>query len=572
MRCPAPRQRHVKLWAFTKTIRVSGFSPIGGTERPGISSPVPRLSGATLNRLVGISCVSATSCEAVGSNHDGSGNTVGLAASWNGASWQLQTIPDSMLPDSVSCASATFCEAVGPGAAATWNGTSWQAQSFPVPNGASIVNVGGVSCVSAISCEAAGSYQVTPCCKYVTLAASWDGTSWTLQATPSPARTMFAGLNAVSCVTAGACKAGGYFQLQSTGSFIGPTVRALAEIWNGSSWQLQHAAQPAGATSNLLASVSCVSASICEAVGSHVGGRGSLVGLAEAWHGSRWRIQKTLDPARGLGAIHLSLNAVSCASARFCIAAGQSSASQPAETEVWNGSSWQPQPFPHPVPLTSVSCTSVDFCMAVGERFAFSWNGASWSTLPTSPTFQFSSVSCASMRFCEATGVDSVTGDRAEVWNGSSWSLQPTPVPAGAFGITLSSVSCWRPDHCEAVGDYEGSGGRTVPLAEVRVGAKWVVQRTPNPKASLNSSLLSVSCSSASFCAAVGSYNTSSGMFTLALVWNGTAWRLRATANTPQGLDSISGVSCTASHSCTAVGTVSYNLRGFGSTLVEVGG
>jgi hypothetical protein len=534
---------------------------------------VPRQSGSTLNRLVGISCAAATSCEAVGSSHDGSGNAAGLAASWNGVSWQLQTMPDPMLPDSVSCTSPTFCEAVGPAAAATWNGTSWQSQSFPVPNGASIVNVGGVSCVSAVSCEAVGSYQVTPCCNYVALAASWDGNSWTLQATPSPARAMFAGLNAVSCVTAGACEAGGYFELERTGSFVGPTVRGLAEIWNGSSWQHQRIVQPASATSNSLGAVSCVSANRCEAVGSHLGGSGSLIGLAEAWNGARWRIQKTPDPSHELNAIHLSLNAVSCVAARFCIAAGESSANpQPVETEMWNGSSWQPQPFPRPIPLTSVSCTSVDFCMAVGERFAFSWNGTSWSVLPTSPSFEFSSVSCASMRFCEATGVDSVTGDRAEVWKGSSWSLQPTPTPAGAVGITLSSVFCWRLDHCEAVGHYTTRVGKAVPLAEVRVATKWVVQRTPNPKGSLNSSLLGVSCSSATFCAAVGSYSTSTGTFMLALTWNGTAWSRRATTKTPRGFDSLNGVSCTPKGSCTAVGTVSDNSRGFASTLVEVGG
>jgi hypothetical protein len=109
-------------------------------------------------------------------------------------------------------------------------------------------------------------------------------------------------------------------------------------------------------------------------------------------------------------------------------------------------------------------------------------------------------------------------------------------------------------------------------LAEVWAGAKWVVQPAPNPPASVNSSLLGVSCSSASFCAAVGSYSTSTGTFTLALIWNGTAWRLRTTANTPQGLDSLNGVSCTASHACTAVGSVYYNSLGFESTLVETGG
>src|SRR5207247_10629796 len=49
--------------------------------------PTPDPSGAIYSRLAGVSCVSATDCEAVGSSD---ANQV-LAEHWNGSGWSLQT-------------------------------------------------------------------------------------------------------------------------------------------------------------------------------------------------------------------------------------------------------------------------------------------------------------------------------------------------------------------------------------------------------------------------------------------------------------------------------------------------
>jgi hypothetical protein len=80
------------------------------------------------------------------------------------------------------------------------------------------------------------------------------GSAWSAQSTPNPAQATFTHLNAVSCTSAGSCEAGGYFQVVVTSN--DPT--ALAEAWNGSTWGLQHAVAPAGATYNALSAVSCV--------------------------------------------------------------------------------------------------------------------------------------------------------------------------------------------------------------------------------------------------------------------------------------------------------------------------
>ena len=70
------------------------------------------------NGLTSVSCTSASACEAVGSSgtstlgHPG-GTT--LAEAWNGASWSLQSGPNLAggTLSAVSCVSATTCEAVG---------------------------------------------------------------------------------------------------------------------------------------------------------------------------------------------------------------------------------------------------------------------------------------------------------------------------------------------------------------------------------------------------------------------------------------------------------------------------
>ena len=50
-----------------------------------------------------------------------------------------------------------------------WNGTAWAMQSIPNPNGSGQLN--GVSCTSASACTAVGYYG-----GYVTLAERWNGT------------------------------------------------------------------------------------------------------------------------------------------------------------------------------------------------------------------------------------------------------------------------------------------------------------------------------------------------------------------------------------------------------------
>ncbi len=516
----------------------------------------PNLAGSVFDQLNVVSCSSPVFCEAWGSGN--SGPT--FAEQWDGTSWRLQTVPSNVTVKSVSCVSATVCEAVGGvGMALAWNGSSWTAQTLPSP--ASSAGLSGVSCVSPAFCELVGSFNDNG--PVVPLAAAWNGTAWSVQSAPGPAHATFTGLGSVSCVSPGSCEAGGsYRQVVTSNDTI-----SLAEGWNGHAWLLQRTVTPPGATQNLLGSVSCVTASFCEAVGEHFNISGNQTALAEQWNGTSWKIQAVPLPPPELGSdTREILNSVSCVSASFCEAVGTGGKTGP-NAEMWNGTSWTLQSRPgFDVTPQAVSCATVDFCVSVnGDGQVNTWNGTAWSAGTSVPGFRpFTSVSCVSASFCEAVG-QGPAGENAAVWNGSTWTAQPT---AGDPGEAPNAVSCAAAGSCEAVGSF---GSQT--FAEAWNGSTWALQSTPNPSGFELSLLNSVSCTSADSCTAVGESQTNGQVFssTLDEVWNGTAWALRSTPNRPSaGQNLLAGVSCGASQACTAVGDTQ-DIGGTSATLIETG-
>ena len=499
-----------------------------------------------------VSCSSPTFCVAwAGAENSG----VTMAEQWNGSSWQLQNLPSSdsnATVNSVSCTSAKFCEAVGAGSAYIWNGSAWTAQT--VPGSAGSGGLQGVSCTSRGFCEAIGEYYNNP--NDDPVAARWNGTAWTSQAAPSPAKSTVAHMNAVSCVSASACEAGGYFQLQVTSN----DPKALAEGWNGDAWQLQSAVAPPGATSNELGGVSCVSATFCVAVGGHNDSAGNQAILAELWNGQKWTIQSVpaLPNPSDSSSFGNGLDQVSCVSAQFCEAVGAGSAG--AFALMWNGTSWTLQTLPgiEDVDPQAVSCPSADFCMMVdGFAQAETWDGTSWSAAPTPTGLTFiGSVSCVSATFCNVVG----GGDEdslAAQWNGTSWT---TETLAGTVSTAMNAVSCTTASSCQAVGETPGSNDQEGTVAESWNGSAWTLQSAPGPSTTLGSELDAVSCASATSCTGVGWYtsNTVGSTYgqpeTVVEDWDGTAWTLESSPNPSSG-GRLADVSCaSSSQTCTAVG------------------
>jgi hypothetical protein len=517
-----------------------------------------------------VSCTSPKSCEAWGGGNAGNPGPE-VAEHWNGTSWQLQTVPsDAAIVNSVSCTSATFCEAVASATASTpsvaynWNGSQWSAQTLPSSLGSTGLN--GVSCTSPRFCEAVGVANVG---NYVGVTAVWNGSGWTSQTSPDPAGDAYVTLNAVSCTSASSCEAAGEDQVVVTAN----DPMAFAEAWNGTSWALQHAADPPGATDNYLISVSCPSAGFCMAVGNRQDSAGGEANLAEIWNGTSWLLSAIPDLAGQSGTTAYSqLGSVSCVSASFCEAVG--TGPNGPDAALWNGKSWTLQSRPGPdVEPEELSCATVDFCMAsVGYGDIDIWNGSSWSAGTSVTGFSYvGSVSCLSASFCEVVG-EGPTGENAAAWNGTSWTAQATPGPASN---SPNSVSCTAASSCEAVGQTLGQNGYPVTFAETWNGSAWTVQSVPAPVTTMGSSLASVSCTSASSCTAVGQYQSSSVTNfgddqTLAEVWNGTAWTIATTPDQASTGNLLNSVSCGASQACTAVGQYG-DLGDVAATLIEAG-
>ena len=363
--------------SMTPGVPVAPRLPAGADRvvtRPG---PAGLNATTTEDVLFGVSCPAARACTAVGSTtSDGTGARV--AKAWNGSSWSVQAVPGDGFLFDVSCTSARACTAVGEtslGKPLTdrWNGTAWV---NPRHNpGALFSRLTGVSCTSATRCIAVGHTGSGP------LAERWNGTTWALQTVPVPASFLHPGLNDVSCTSASACVAVGFYITNDDNHL------PLAATWNGTAWTVR--ATPPVTDLSSLSSLSCTSASACIAVGTTpVGGNEITTPLAESWNGVAWTILPVPDPA-GNG----SLNWVSCSSATACTAVGSTSTGALAERWNGKKWAVQSTPDPAGATLFSVSCSSATACTAVGEAstsvsgnhvtLAERWNGTAWAIQPT---------------------------------------------------------------------------------------------------------------------------------------------------------------------------------------------
>jgi streptogramin lyase len=181
---------------------------------------------------------------------------------------------------------------------------------------------------------------------------------------------------------------------------------------------------------------------------------------------------------------------------------------------------------------------------------------------------------CSPEYLCVAErGYDGPTGNGTpDIEGGGSGSLDQwstTSIP-GPRNIG-QSVSCTSASACVEVG-AEGGYGDGYPSAHSWNGTEWssMGQGAARPSNGTEVTLSGVSCTETSACVAVGHYiNSASVEVTLAESWNGTEWSVKSTPN-PTGAkaSSLFGVSCTTSAACTAVGQYN-NSSGTRVTLVE---
>jgi len=359
-------------------------------------------------------------------------------------------------------------------------------------------------------------------------------------------------------IAVGRVRAGGAAQRAGGGRHDGAAgTRGLAAVFTGSpapSARALTASATGVPRQSGFAGVSCPTADRCVAVGqrvNRVNRSGIEVPLAEAWNGHRWKVQRARVPA---GARTSRLEAVSCSSARMCMAVGDYTNDAGARVPMsqrWNGRRWAMEPIQAPGSFqTGMSCVSATACTAVGYTdtddlgvpVAEQWNGQTWASqrIPagwSDALNALTGVSCVSARACVASGY-SVAGDGpsvplAERWNGLTWEAQPIPSASEELFNFMEGVSCASAGACVAVGwsapqDAHGNPSVTAPMAEIWSGGSWAVQPPPSPVGS--GRLSGVSCGPAG-CTAVGSAPAQTGgpWETLAERWDGTAWPIQRT-------------------------------------------
>lgn len=552
-------------------------------------------SGATESRLNSVSCRSTTSCMAVGSYVDSSKATHPLALSWNGTTW-TQTATTGQPAGStaaeytaVSCPTGTSgCGAAGTytdsggkkhGFAPWWSGTAWSELSLPMPEGATESDFSGTVCTTASFCHLVGNYHdkegvVKP------LDLKLNTSVWVIKSTPLPAGATTGRLNDVSCSST-TCYGVGYY-------LDAGVKKTYALKYSGEAWSLTSPTVPAEATSSTLARISCPATAECTALGSYEKG-GETKPLALHWNGTAWSEESV--PSESFAAASVPFAGVSCPSSSYCqgvgaLTYGASSAHRAFAYSLAGGKwsvigadgyqrEWSTVELPAPAgedtaEKSDVACPTNLYCMRVGSSLNGStptsrakvWTGKWEATTVASPSgakaSELSGVACTSTTLCRAVGsyVDStgVTKTLALDWNGTAWSVRTTANPIGN-AARLNAISCTSTTDCRAVGTYVTTSGGNKAFAMTWNGTAWSLVTTPIPAGATASELLGVSCTSTSFCIAVGSYVESGTTKTLAETWNGTAWSIVTTPNPSGAKESVlRDVSCTSTSFCLGVG------------------
>jgi hypothetical protein len=233
-----------------------------GTSWRTQSTPLP--AGVIQGALGGVSCVSRSSCVAVGESF---GALSTFSETWNGTAWTPSRMPGTRPQyEGVSCASSTSCFAVSGLTVAFWNGATWTAQTLPPPSPGEVASLSAVSCSSAAACTAVGSYDTNG--RPYELIYRWNGATWTQQtgAVPNHSTDMY-GLwcGPVACTAVGEQ---GIHHIHN---------EVLAERWNGTAWaKAAGIVVPAGTILSELYGVSCHTQRDCMAVGYFQSSTGSV--------------------------------------------------------------------------------------------------------------------------------------------------------------------------------------------------------------------------------------------------------------------------------------------------------
>jgi hypothetical protein len=306
-----------------------GYAPATGqmlaeTLANGSWTATTLTSSFALASLQGVWCASVTSCIAVGQGGATTATEQPLVVTLSGTTWGISA--SDLLPsgqqsepgvlNSISCLSVTSCVAVGsfsPAAAmdealfATLSGTSWSATSTASPSGATVTVAKSVQCVSATSCQAVGYWSANPATSSNGLLETLSGTTWTATTLGQAGDY----LTSLSCPAAGSCMALGY-NIDGNG---------VSDLLANGQWSLNSFTPPSGIAFNQLNGLSCTpTIATCVAVGGYrePPTSGTVDTLVMLYSSGTWTAFLELDPSgqHGLG------NGVACPTISSCVGVG----------------------------------------------------------------------------------------------------------------------------------------------------------------------------------------------------------------------------------------------------------
>jgi photosystem II stability/assembly factor-like uncharacterized protein len=469
----------------------------GGANWVGQLSPSPSMP------LNAISCGTSTACVAVGGTQPGG---IALFTTDRGVHWSTgnPALVNRLL--SVSCPSATVCLAVGEwgtGVKTTDGGANWatlNASGFGS-------GVTGISCPTTTTCLAldpAGTHVTTD--GGITWSTRSTSTSWTI-ACPSVAVCYTAGLYGaiattsdggiswyslsytvtteplvrVRCPTTSTCFALGNEALYHIRG--GPYPASILGTTDGGRTWLKLYETPFGGIQD----ISCPTASTCFA---------SVVNaILSTTDGGRSWTQHIVAPIGTDGTSPFAVYGIDCPTTTVCFAVGSMPHSTAVIVYTTNGwATWAVIPSAGPQYLGSVSCPNIHTCVATGYAGMTmrTTDGVNWSvsTAPTVATQQLGPIDCPSATACFA-----VAGYPNQVFattdGGVTWLPQSLPPVQ-----TLGSVDCPTPATCLVA----TRGGI---LRTTNAGANWSLL-----SAGTTNGLFGLDCPAITVCFAAGDAGT----------------------------------------------------------------
>ena len=357
--CPGASNRFaVGSWRGSS----SGKTPVAVERTRWAVVPSPSPAGPVDSELVGVSCSSATSCFAVGDDSSSSG-AVTLVERWDGTNGTIVASPNpSGAPHSqlvgVSCVSATSCFAVGSSYAFSnsktslleqWDGTAWSIVSAPNPSGTTDSQLSGVSCASVTTRLAVAPTHP-------------DHKSLVERGTGRAGRTFQARTPGNTAQSAGRCVVHERNELFRRRVLRHDLDRDTLAASDGTTWSTVPSPNAGATDPNQPSAVSCTSATSCFAVGYYATGNPEP---SHSWSAGTEPAGRSALPGLGIAEPAERCHAPA---PQAVSPSGTTPRPRPSthSTARWDGTTWSTVAIPNPAGTdnqpSGVSCTSATSC------------------------------------------------------------------------------------------------------------------------------------------------------------------------------------------------------------------